>query len=125
MTFREATSIDVRAMEQCRMEDPEAGEADRRMAAYLDGRHHPGQALAPRVAYVAEVEGRVVGYIAGHLTRRYSCGGELQVSLRRAQLSSRGRGVESGSAAGTLVLGATGAEGLRERRKRLGRRVLS
>ena len=48
------------------------------MMAYLDGVHHPHQALAPRVAFVAEREGVVLGYIAGHLTRRYQCDGEVQ-----------------------------------------------
>ncbi|HYF24428.1 MAG TPA: GNAT family N-acetyltransferase [Baekduia sp.] len=48
------------------------------MAAYLDGRHHPQQALAPRVGYVALVDGVVVGYIAGHRTRRLGTDGEVQ-----------------------------------------------
>ncbi|MDE3155760.1 MAG: GNAT family N-acetyltransferase [Acidobacteriota bacterium] len=48
------------------------------MALYLQGRHHPQQALAPRVAYVAVREGAVIGYIAGHLTRRHGCKGEVQ-----------------------------------------------
>jgi GNAT superfamily N-acetyltransferase len=78
VTYREATSIDVPAMEACRRGDPEAGRADPRMEAYLDGLHHPGQALAPRVAFVAESDGQVAGYIAGHLTRRFKCRGELQ-----------------------------------------------
>ncbi|HXH59911.1 MAG TPA: GNAT family N-acetyltransferase [Fimbriimonadaceae bacterium] len=48
------------------------------MAAYLQGQHHPHLALEPRVAYFATVDGAVVGYIAGHLTRRYECDGEVQ-----------------------------------------------
>ena len=48
------------------------------MARYLEGRHHPQHALAPRVIYVALENGSVVGYVAGHLTRRYGCDGELQ-----------------------------------------------
>ncbi len=48
------------------------------MAAYLEGSHHPHQALQPRVAYIATQDHAVVGYIAGHLTRRYQCDGELQ-----------------------------------------------
>jgi GNAT superfamily N-acetyltransferase len=75
--YREATAADVPAMVECRRSDPDAGEADPRMAAYLEGNHHPGQALAPRVAYVA-LDGGVTGYIAGHLTRRFKCDGELQ-----------------------------------------------
>jgi GNAT superfamily N-acetyltransferase len=65
-------------MAQRRLSDPGAGLADPRMAAYLEGHHHPQQALPPRVAYVALVQDAVVGYVAGHLTRRYDCDGELQ-----------------------------------------------
>jgi GNAT superfamily N-acetyltransferase len=48
------------------------------MAAYLDGKHHPQHALVPRVAFIAETGGTAVGYVAGHLTRRFGCDGELQ-----------------------------------------------
>lgn len=63
------------------------------MAAYLEGRHHPQHALAPRVAYVATIGAAVAGYIAGHLTRRYGCDGEVQYlyvapAHRRAGLAS-------------------------------------
>ena len=51
---------------------------DRRMAAYLNGDHHPQKALPPRVGYVAEAGGAVVGYIAGHLTTRNGCAAEVQ-----------------------------------------------
>src|SRR2546430_11652709 len=65
-------------MARCRLTDPAAAPADPRMAAYLEGKHHPRQALEARVAYVALVGDHVVGYIAGHLTRRDECDGELQ-----------------------------------------------
>ena len=48
------------------------------MTRYLAGQHHPVEALGPRVAYVAEEGDGMVGYIAGHLTRRFGCDGELQ-----------------------------------------------
>ncbi len=48
------------------------------MTAYFDGQHHPHQALAPRVGYVAVAEGEVVGYVAAHLTTRHGCQGEVQ-----------------------------------------------
>src|SRR5262245_3200083 len=76
--FQAATIDDVPAMAQCRLSDTEAGPADGRMAAYFDGRHHPQQALAPRTGYVALADGAVVGYVAGHLTTRHGCAGELQ-----------------------------------------------
>jgi GNAT superfamily N-acetyltransferase len=34
--------------------------------------------LAPRVIYVAVLREKVVGFIAGHLTRRWGCDGELE-----------------------------------------------
>ena len=76
--YREATSMDVPAMERCRAADHAAGPADARVSAYLEGHHHPQQALAPRVAFVALHGADVVGYIAGHATTRYECDGEVQ-----------------------------------------------
>ena len=68
--YQEATSADVPAMARCRAADPDAGPADERMARYLDGHHHPQQALPPRTAFMAVSSGEVVGYIAGHATTR-------------------------------------------------------
>ena len=48
------------------------------MSRYLAGEHHPRQALPPRVMWIATEAGRPVGCAAGHLTRRFGCGGELQ-----------------------------------------------
>ena len=58
---------------------------------YLSGKHDPREAKKPRVAYVATEVEVVVGFIAGHLTRRFQCDGELQwISVRP---ESRGRGI--------------------------------
>jgi GNAT superfamily N-acetyltransferase len=76
--YRVGTLSDIVAMAECRLDDPVAGPADHRMAAYLRGEHHPQEALAPRTAFVAVDGSRVVGYIAGHLTHRYKCEAELQ-----------------------------------------------
>lgn len=73
--FREANASDVPAMMLCH---PSEEGADTRMAAYFAGNHHPQEALAPRVGYVAIVDEAVVGYIAGHRTTRHGCAGELQ-----------------------------------------------
>jgi len=75
---RIATAADVPALTGIREHDAEAGPADSRMAPYLRGRHHPHLALPQRAAYLAECRGGVAGYIAGHLTRRYNCEGEVQ-----------------------------------------------
>ena len=77
-SFRPSSSADVVLMEQCRSVDADAGPADPRMAAYLDGRHHPQQALALRTAFIALKNEVVVGYIAGHATTRLGCDGEVQ-----------------------------------------------
>ena len=51
---------------------------ENRIAGYLDGTLNPQRAFAPRVCYVAVDQSAVVGFVAGHLTRRYSCDGELE-----------------------------------------------
>jgi GNAT superfamily N-acetyltransferase len=76
--FREASSADVSAMVDCRLGDPTAEPADPRMRAYFDGQHNPQQALPERTGYVALENGAVIGYIAGHLTTRHGCAGEVQ-----------------------------------------------
>lgn len=80
-------------MAELRVGDSEVGPADPRMAAYLEGVHHPQQALEPRVAFLAEVRGAVAGYIAGHLTNRFGCDAEVQnlyvaPPLRRAGVAA-------------------------------------
>jgi len=76
--YREATSADVPAMARGRAANADAGPADERMARYLDGEHHPQQALAPRTAFIALSGDEVVGYIAGHATTRFGYDGEVQ-----------------------------------------------
>lgn len=78
ISFREVTTDDVDAMRRSRLDDPAAGPGDPRMEAYFNGEHHPQHALRPRTGYVAIRGGHVAGYIAGHLTRRYGCEGEVQ-----------------------------------------------
>jgi GNAT superfamily N-acetyltransferase len=78
VSYREATLADVPEMVRCRVGDPTIGPADPRMALYLEGKHHPQHALAPRVMFVCLEKDSAVGYIGGHLTRRYGCDGELQ-----------------------------------------------
>ncbi|MBZ5574702.1 MAG: GNAT family N-acetyltransferase [Acidobacteriia bacterium] len=44
---------------------------------------YPREALCPRVSFVCVERKRIVGLIAGHLTRRFGCEGELQwISIR-------------------------------------------
>ena len=76
VTYRRAGDDDVPRLVGL----PRPGEAgaDPRMARYLAGEHHPRQALAPRALWLAEAGHDAVGYVAGHLTRRLGCEGELQ-----------------------------------------------
>lgn len=77
--YREASAGDVAEMARIREAGGwEGGAGPERMARYLAGEHHPQQALAPRVIYVAEAGGSMTGFIAGHLTLRFGCDGELQ-----------------------------------------------
>src|SRR5579875_830583 len=77
--YRPATLRDVSAMAQLRSEHwGNAPDWERTVAAYLSGEHHPRHALLPRVAIVAENGDEIVGFIAGHLTRRHKCDGELE-----------------------------------------------
>ena len=49
-----------------------------RIARYLRGDYSPQQALPARTVFVAEEGGVVIGFAAGHKTRRLECDGELQ-----------------------------------------------
>ncbi len=78
-TCRLANQSDVGAMARIRAAEWESEEYwSGRISSYLGGESHPNHALAARVIYVAAADGTVVGFIAGHLTRRYGCEGELQ-----------------------------------------------
>lgn len=84
LVFRVAHPADFPAMAEIRAGD--WGTADywvERIERYLDNSSSPGQALQERVAYVCVDCERVVGLVAGHLTRRFGCDGELQwISVR-------------------------------------------
>jgi GNAT superfamily N-acetyltransferase len=60
------------------IESAEGGTSEERMLAYFDGQLHPQKALAPRVIYLAEEGDALLAYIAGHLTTRLACQGELE-----------------------------------------------
>jgi ribosomal protein S18 acetylase RimI-like enzyme len=99
---REASLDDTPAMARLREASGwTEGAPEARMRLYLLGEHHPQKALAPRVAYVAEADGAIVGFIAGHLTTRFGCEGELQWLL----VAPAHRG---GGPAGQLLLALAG-----------------
>ncbi|MGH7676081.1 MAG: hypothetical protein ACREMV_12490, partial [Gemmatimonadales bacterium] len=78
MNYRRATASDIPQLARLRQEGEAGGADEDRMARYLAGTHHPQQALLPRVMWMATDGDRPIGYVAGHLTRRFDCEGELQ-----------------------------------------------
>src|SRR3954469_11105485 len=79
MLVRTATESDIPGMALIRArERGTQDEWETRIAAYLAGTHHPQKALRPRACYVAIIDETLGGFVAGHLTRRYGCDGELQ-----------------------------------------------
>src|SRR6185295_4991569 len=76
---REAVVTDIDAMARLRAITWGTEEGWReRIHGYLAGTLHPRHALAPRVAFVAVRGDATIGLIAGHLTTRYGCDGELE-----------------------------------------------
>ena len=79
LTIRPAEIRDAIAMAAIRVRNWETQEYwEARIGRYLNVEQSPKEALSDRAAFVA-VEGRtIVGFVAGHRTRRYRCSGELQ-----------------------------------------------
>jgi ribosomal protein S18 acetylase RimI-like enzyme len=79
LLLRQAEESDVLAMAKIRARvwQTEGFWTDR-IGRYLRAEHSPQQALASRTAFVAIEENVVVGFVAGHRTRRHQCDGELQ-----------------------------------------------
>jgi ribosomal protein S18 acetylase RimI-like enzyme len=77
--YRQAEPVDIPAMGRLRAQRASREEYwTDRITRYFEGEHNPQMALPPRIGYVA-VEGEtVIGLITGHLSRRYSCDGEVQ-----------------------------------------------
>jgi GNAT superfamily N-acetyltransferase len=87
--FREARIEDVDriarvnsdTLRECGLATPEIYDIERqrnRWDGYMRGLQHPRHALAPRIVVAAFVEELMVGYIAGHFSRRHRMEGELQ-----------------------------------------------
>ncbi|MFL5482048.1 MAG: GNAT family N-acetyltransferase [Gemmatimonadaceae bacterium] len=77
--YREASDADRDALATIRAGEWGTEEYwGERIRGYASGALSPRQALAPRVIYVAVDNSRIVGFVAGHLTRRFDCDGEVQ-----------------------------------------------
>jgi ribosomal protein S18 acetylase RimI-like enzyme len=93
--YRQVERSDIPAMARIRAAEWES-EAywNVRISRYLDGELHPQHALKERVNYVASEGDTLVGFIAGHLTRRHGCDGELE--WINVIPERRGSGIASG-----------------------------
>ncbi len=92
VVFRPAEDGDLDAVAAIRAREWET-EAywKRRIGAYMMGEQSPQQALPSRAVFVAVDDGAVLGFVAGHRTRRYGCDGELEwINVAPEQ---RGRGI--------------------------------
>jgi predicted N-acetyltransferase YhbS len=77
--YREATPGDIAELAKIRAAEWQSEEYwIRRISGYLNCELHPQYALLPRIIYLATDADKIVGFIAGHLTRRFQCEGELQ-----------------------------------------------
>jgi ribosomal protein S18 acetylase RimI-like enzyme len=79
LKFKEAIESDIAALAAIRAAEWETDAFwHNRISGYMSGEHHPQKALEPRIVYIAEENNNVSGFIAGHLTQRYECDGEIQ-----------------------------------------------
>ena len=82
--YREARDGDVPAMAEIRAADwgtPEYWQE--RIRRYMAGELNARQAVPGHICLVAVESDRIAGLIAGHLTRRFGCDGELEwISIR-------------------------------------------
>ena len=65
----------------------------KRIEGYMRGILHPGDALPQRILYVAIDNHKIIGFIAGHLTTRFHCDGELE--WINVQQDYRNKGIAS------------------------------
>jgi len=77
--YREVTTHDIPQLAKIRMAEWESELYwMSRISGYLNRELHPQLALMPRVLYVAADNNIIVGFVAGHLTQRFGCDGELE-----------------------------------------------
>ena len=77
--YREIQPEDIQALAKIRSKEwgSEAYWISR-IQGYLNGSKSPKQAKPERMIFVAAEEEKIIGFIAGHLTNRFECQGELQ-----------------------------------------------
>jgi ribosomal protein S18 acetylase RimI-like enzyme len=89
--YRPARLNDIPAMAEIRAADWGTQEYwTERIHKYLTHELHPKEALRPRVSFVGVEGEHTVGLIAGHLTQRFGCHGELEWISIRSEYRNRG-----------------------------------
>lgn len=89
--YREAQHGDIAAMAEIRAGDWGTQEQwSKTIRQYIDCEHHPREAWLLRACFVCVTGDQIVGLIAGHLTRRFDCDGELQWISVRPEYRKRG-----------------------------------
>ena len=85
VSFREALTTDIPELAEIRAKNWGSEEYwNHRISGYLEGTLNPQQALKPRIIYIAQVNNLIIGLIAGHLTQRLGCDGELEwIDIRK------------------------------------------
>jgi GNAT superfamily N-acetyltransferase len=77
--FREGTWEDIPTLAKLRAANWESEEYWlTRITGYFDGTANPWHSKAPRIVYVACAGDVIVGFVAGHLSTRLGCEGELE-----------------------------------------------
>ena len=95
MEYRQADESDIAAMSALRaMEWGDEEYWRKRIVGYMRCELNPQQALKARIMYIACQDRLITGFIAGHLTRRYGCHGELEwinvtTACRKAGIASK------------------------------------
>jgi GNAT superfamily N-acetyltransferase len=86
ISIQPAAESDIPALAKLRAQECESESYwNRRITAYLHRDHSSRQAHAERAIFTATENKCVVGFVAGHLTRRYGCDGELEwINVDRA-----------------------------------------
>ncbi len=79
LLYREITEEDLPKLAAIRAQNTGSLEHwTDRIRNYSQGISNPQKALAPRVLYCACENNQVVAFVAGHLSNRFDCDGELQ-----------------------------------------------
>ena len=77
--YREATLLDVPEIARlCAETNLEEGYWRARLIGYMKLEFNPHQATNQRLMYVAVYKGMVIGFVAGHLTKRQEYAGQIQ-----------------------------------------------